>query len=68
MGYALMFGTCCSCRRIISFNPHKVPSLLINGTRQPICRQCAERWNVLHPEIAKPIQDGAYEEFDESEL
>jgi hypothetical protein len=41
---------------------------MIEGKREPICKSCAERWNILHPENAKPIQEGAYDGFDENEL
>jgi hypothetical protein len=68
MGYAIMYGICVACKRTIAFNPHKVPSLMINGKREPICKNCAERWNELHPENARPIQDGAYDYMDENEL
>lgn len=68
MGYAIMMGFCCACHIQIQFNPHKVPSLKIDGIRQPLCQGCAERWNELHPEQAKPIQEGAYDGFPEEEL
>jgi hypothetical protein len=66
--WAILFGICCACSRTIAFNPHKVPSLMINGSREPLCRECAERWNELHPEMARPIMEGAYEHFPEEEL
>ena len=68
MGYAIVMGFCIACRKQISFNPHKVPSLLVVGIREPLCKECAEKWNKLHPENARPILDGAYEHFDENEL
>jgi hypothetical protein len=68
MGYALMFGQCVACKLMISFNPHAVPSIVVNGKREPLCRSCAERWNELHPENARPIRDDAYEAIDENEL
>jgi hypothetical protein len=68
MGYAVMLGFCAACRRPISFNPHKVPSLRINGVKEPICESCANRWNELHPEAARPIMAGAYEVMAEEEL
>lgn len=68
MGYAIMYASCCNCKSLIAFNPHKVPSLMINGVREPLCEGCAIRWNQLHPENARPIQEGAYEPLDESEL
>jgi hypothetical protein len=68
VGYAIMMGNCCACKRTIAFNPRAVPSLVVNGTREPLCRQCAERWNELHPENARPIRDDAYGPIDEREL
>lgn len=71
-GYAFMLGSCAACAIPIMFHPHKVPSLRVNGVKQPICRACAERWNQIH-RIDKglepvPIQEGAYEPFPEEEL
>jgi hypothetical protein len=68
MGYATMMGFCIACGKPISFHPHKVPSLMIDGKRQPICEGCANRWNGLHPEQARPILEGAYGFFPEEEL
>ena len=68
MGYALMMGFCVACKNPIQFNPHKVPSLVINGKREPICINCANRWNQLHPEAAREIQPGAYNPIPEEEL
>ncbi len=67
-GFVMMTGFCCNCRRMVSFAPTKVPSLMINGKREPLCRACAERWNEMHPEKARPIQDGAYEAQPEDEV
>jgi hypothetical protein len=53
---------------MIQFNPYKVPSLAVNGTRQPLCRYCAERWNELHPESARDIDEQAYEPIPEEEF
>jgi len=68
MGYAILYGRCIACKGVISFNPHTVPSLIVNGIREPLCRACANRWNQLHPNSARPIQDDAYEPIDENEL
>lgn len=68
MGYALMFGNCIACKSPIGFNPHKVPSLRINGVKEPICESCANRWNELHPGQERAILPGAYEPMDEHEL
>lgn len=68
MGYAIMMGLCIACKRPIQFNPHAVPSLMIHGQREPLCRICAERWNALHPDKARPIRPDAYSAIDETEL
>lgn len=69
MGYAIMMGFCIACKRPISFNPHSVPSLMIDGgNREPLCEICANRWNELHPEKAKPIRPDAYSFIDENEF
>lgn len=71
MGYAFMMAPCRACGRAFSFHPHKVPSIRIEGTRYPICRNCmdeandARKRNGLPPH---PIAEGAYEPCEESEL
>lgn len=67
-GWAYMVGYCVACKQFFQFNPHAVPSLLVNGTREPLCRSCAERWNEMHPENARPIQPNAYDAIPEEEL
>lgn len=71
MGYALGFGPCAGCGRPFSFNPVRVPSVTIAGSREPICAWCVERANPLRiangldPIVPLP---GAYEACDESEI
>ena len=67
--YVLVFGACCACGQRIHFNPDRVPSLRIDGVRQPLCFGCAERWNAIH-RTAKglppvPIAEDAYEPKEE---
>ena len=38
-------GHCVVCGRAFSFNPELVPSVRVNGVREPICRTCVERSN-----------------------
>ncbi len=72
MGYALVVGSCYTCRTIISFNPNHVPSIRDGqGVRQPICRGCIEKANPARkanglPEIT--IYPDAYEPISEYEL
>ena len=70
-GYVFAMSPCVGCGRPFAYNPHRVPSLTLNGQREPICLDCVERAN---PERAKnglpPIVPlpGAYESLPEEEL
>ena len=71
MAYAQAWGPCIGCRRVFGFNPVRVPSITINGNREPICRDCVARVNPMRvanglPPI-EPFPD-AYDGCDESEL
>jgi hypothetical protein len=58
------YGECVGCRRLFAFNPDLVPSIRVNGTREPICQTCVDRVNPqriangLQPIVPLP---GAYE-------
>lgn len=71
MGYALATSTCYGCGRLFSYNPVRVPSIRINGSREPICGDCISRANPkrvangLDPIV--PHRD-AYVACDEGEL
>jgi hypothetical protein len=71
MGYALCTGYCYCCKRVFSFNPVRVPSIRVDGVKEPFCRSCIERAN---PERIKRglepiyIAPDAYEAVDEREL
>lgn len=64
MGYMMAMAGCCCCKLPFSFNPDLVPSVVIDGVRQPICRDCVVRAN---PERKKrglaviSILPGAYD-------
>jgi hypothetical protein len=71
MGYAIATSACIGCGRVFSYNPMRVPSLTLNGKREPVCAVCVARVNPLRkanglPPIV-PLPD-AYEPVDESEL
>lgn len=71
-GYAVCMAPCVRCRRVIAFNPHKVPSLLVDGVKQPLCRECfdwrqAQRHGLGLPNESPPLE-GAYEGLPEEEL
>ncbi len=71
MGYVSVLGVCFGCKQPFSFNPDKVPSIRVNGVREPVCRACVARVN---PERVKnglaPIEilPGAYEAAEEAEV
>ena len=70
-GYVFVFGPCIGCRRPFGYNPHWVPSLTVDGQREPICRDCVALANPRRkanglPEIAPHPE--AYEPLPEAEL
>ena len=71
MGYAIAMSPCIGCRQIFGYNPLRVPSITINGSREPICRNCVERVNPMRIENGLPpivpLPD-AYEPVEEHEL
>jgi hypothetical protein len=71
MGYALATGACLTCKRIFTFNPVRVPSFRVNGTREPICQGCIETINLKRVANGVPpftIAHDAYDACDEGEL
>ena len=71
MGYAIVHSACFGCSRVFGYNPHRVPSIPINGDRKPICQDCVDLCNParirngLQPIVPMP---GAYEPIEETEL
>jgi hypothetical protein len=69
MGYAIIVEACYGCRNVITFNPHKVPSLTVDGIRRPLCQDCfdhlneyrikhgIEAWPQPHPDAYQPISE-----------
>ena len=71
MGYVLAHGLCFSCKRSFGFHPNKVPSIPINGVREPICADCVEVANPRRIANGLPpidILPGAYEAADENDI
>jgi hypothetical protein len=70
-GFVLAFGACWTCGQPFSFNPHRVPSIRIDGVREPVCRGCMTIVNQkrvgmgLEPHL---VPDDAYEALPEGEL
>ena len=71
MGYAIVTSRCFGCGKVFSYNPIAVPSINIQGTREPVCADCVTRVNPMRVanglEPILPRAD-AYEPCDESEL
>lgn len=40
-----VLGECFGCKGLFTFNADFVPSIPIDGVREPICRACVERAN-----------------------
>ena len=71
MGYVTAFSPCAACKRPFTYNPVKVPSVVVNGSREPICQACVTQANPLRQERGLPVINvlpGAYEACDENEL
>lgn len=71
MGCAICTGTCAACGRLFMFNPVRVPSVRINGEREPVCEACMNAANVERTKRGLepfPILPDAYEPCDEAEL
>lgn len=63
-GYMFAFSACFGCKRPFSYNPERVPSVVVDGVREPICQECVTRVNPLR--LAKGLEpiavlSGAYE-------
>lgn len=61
----LVMSPCCVCHNVITYNPTHVPSVRVNGEREPVCRPCIVAANperirlgldpiVIHPEAYEP--------------
>jgi hypothetical protein len=63
-GYMFVIGDCFGCGQRFTFNADRVPSIPINGKREPVCGNCVERANPMReanglaPIVVLP---GAYE-------
>ena len=45
MGYMVAIGRCLCCGRHFTFHPERVPSLTVEGRREPVCRTCVDNVN-----------------------
>lgn len=70
--FLAVYGVCVGCGCPMSFNPHRVPSLIVSGVREPLCRSCFEVWNQIHRTDKGldpiPLHPRAYDFIQEGEL
>lgn len=70
-GWVSCIAPCIGCGQPFAFHPHRVPSVVVNGSREPICQSCVDQANPrriaegLEPIVPLP---GAYEPCPEEEL
>ncbi len=70
-GYAICTGTCYGCKQLFTFHSLYVPSLTIEGEREPFCRACIERANAIRKDKRMPpreVHPRGYEPLTEEEL
>lgn len=71
MGFVFMTTVCFGCGNVFNCHPNLVPSIRVEGHRQPICAECVKRANPLRirngldPIVPPP---GAYQPTDESSI
>jgi hypothetical protein len=71
MAFVLMHAACARCHAPFAFNPLRVPSVLIKGRREPLCRPCVEWANAERARRGMPtwpIYPDSYEPVDEQEV
>ena len=44
--YLLLYSPCVSCGQIFAYNPKRVPSVTIDGEREPVCKDCIAAENL----------------------
>jgi len=61
----IVLGECAGCGRLFGFSPSRVPSVRVDGEREPVCRDCMGQLNMrrvaaglrpwaIHPEAYAP--------------
>jgi len=70
-GWVVVLSPCFGCGRTFGYNPHLVPSVVVQGDRQPVCADCVERVNPRRVanglEPIRPLPS-AYEPLQAEEL
>jgi hypothetical protein len=60
MGWMFVAGRCAACQTFITFNPDLVPSIRVNGVKEPLCPECVAKWEQIHGQKVN-IHPEAYE-------
>jgi hypothetical protein len=63
-GYMMVLGPCVGCGRLFTFSAERVPSVVIDGEREPICASCVAAANPTRIANGLPpivVLPGAYE-------
>lgn len=47
MGYMSVWSNCIVCKQLFPYNPFEVPSLRVDGVKEPVCGGCMETINKL---------------------
>jgi hypothetical protein len=71
MAYVSMYAPCLRCGRHFHFNPLRVPSMVVDGKREPLCRSCVEWANPIRAAKGLPvwtIHADSYDAVDEQEI
>jgi hypothetical protein len=71
MAWVMAAGACIRCKKVFYFNPHLVPSVVVEGEREPLCPACVTVLSQLREQMGlTPIEvlDGAYEPLPAEEL
>ena len=71
MAFVFFTSACARCGGLVSYNPVRVPSVVINGAREPLCRACVEWANPIRAARGLPtwpIYADSYEPVDEQEV
>jgi hypothetical protein len=64
MSYMFVLGRCASCESPMTFNAERVPSVVVDGVREPICLRCVNEANPKRIAEGLPkieVLPGAYE-------
>jgi len=77
MGFCFVLGPCVRCQQPFTFNPLRVPSVRVDGQREPICAACVATVNPIRlarglapivplPGAYEPLAADAWPDQDES--